>query len=48
MQTKQGIIMIDVKKAFDSPKHNVIASILQKVGMPAKLTRLVALMQANA
>ena len=40
--------MIDFKKAFDSLRDDAIASILLKLGMPAKLTRLIVLMQANA
>ena len=40
--------MIDFKKAFDSLKHDAIANILPKLGMPTKLTRLIVLMQAHA
>ena len=45
---KLGLIMIDFKKACDSLKHDAIANILPKLGMPTKLTRLIVLMQAHA
>jgi len=45
---KLGLVMIDFKKAFDSLKHDAIAKILPKLGMPTKLTRLIVLMQAHA
>ena len=48
MQAKLRLILIDVKKVFDSLKDDAIAGILLKLLMPANLTRLIVLMQANA